>query len=109
MMIKAISLLSIIGVALLAVFVPESALAQEAGSGELSRLGLALGAGIGIGIAAGIAAIGQGLATAAALTGIARNPSASSKILTPMIIGLALIESLVIYALLIAFLLQGRL
>lgn len=109
MMIKAISLLSIIGVALLAVFVPESALAQEAGSGELSRLGLALGAGIGISIAAGIAAIGQGLVTAAALTGIARNPSASSKILTPMIIGLALIESLVIYALLIAFLLQGRL
>ena len=109
MMIKAISLLSRIGVALLAVFVPESDLAQEAGSGELSRLGLALGAGIGIGIAAGIAAIGQGLATAAALTGIARNPSASSKILTPMIIGLALIESLVIYALLIAFLLQGRL
>ena len=106
---KAISLLSIIGVAVLAAFVPEIAMAQEAGSGELTKMGLALGAGIGIGIAAGIAGVGQGLATAAALTGIARNPSASSKILTPMIIGLALIESLVIYALLIAFLLQGRL
>ncbi|MCH7517951.1 MAG: ATP synthase F0 subunit C [Candidatus Dadabacteria bacterium] len=106
---KVISLLSIFGVAMIAVFVPEASFAAEDGGGELSKLGLALGAGLGIGIAAGLAGIGQGLATAAALNGIARNPSASSKILTPMIIGLALIESLVIYALLIAFLLQGRL
>ena len=106
-MYKAISLFSIFVVALLTVFVPETAMAAE-GGGDLTKLGLALGAGIGIGIAAGIAGYGQGIATAAALTGIARNPSASSKILTPMIIGLALIESLVIYALLIAFLLQGK-
>ena len=107
-MYQAISLLSIFGVAILTAFVPEIAMAAEDGSGDLTKLGLALGAGIGIGIAAGIAGYGQGIATAAALTGIARNPSASSKILTPMIIGLALIESLVIYALLIAFLLQGK-
>jgi len=105
---KIISLISIVGVALLSAFVPEIAQAAEGGTGELGKLGLALGAGIGIGIAAGIAGYGQGVATAAALTGIARNPSASSKILTPMIIGLALIESLVIYGLLIAFLLQGK-
>jgi F-type H+-transporting ATPase subunit c len=43
-----------------------------------------------------------------ALEGIARNPNASGKIFTPMIIGLALIESLVIYALVIAFILQGK-
>jgi len=105
---KALSILSIFGVAVLAALVPDAAFAQEGTSGELTRLGLALGAGLGIAIAAGAAGLGQGRATAAALSGIARNPGASSKILTPMIIGLALIESLVIYALLIAFLLQGK-
>ena len=104
---KTVSILSAFAVAVLAAFVPDVAFAAEDG-GELTKLGLALGAGLGIGIAAGVAGLGQGRATAAALSGIARNPGASSKILTPMIIGLALIESLVIYALLIAFLLQGK-
>ncbi len=107
---KALYTLSIFVVAALAAFSPEVALAAEGGS-DLTKLGLAIGAGLGglgIGIAAGFAGMGQGRATAAALSGIARNPGASSKILTPMIIGLALIESLVIYALLIAFLLQGK-
>jgi len=63
-----------------------------------------MGAGLGLGLAALGGAIGQGKTAAAALEGIARNPSASDKIFTPMIIGLALIESLVLYALLIAFL-----
>ena len=67
----------------------------------------ALGAGLAIGIAALGGGIGQGLASASALEGISRNPGASDKIFVPMIIGLALIESLVIYALLIAFLLYG--
>ena len=63
----------------------------------------ALGAGLAIGIAALGGGIGQGLASASALEGISRNPGASDKIFVPMIIGLALfIESLVIYALLIA-------
>ena len=47
-------------------------------------------------------------AAAAALDGIARNPGASDKIFTPMILGLALIESLVIYSLLISFLLYFK-
>ncbi len=68
----------------------------------------ALGAGLAIGIAALGGGIGQGLASASALEGISRNPGASDKIFVPMIIGLALIESLVIYALLIAFLLYGK-
>ena len=66
---------------------------------------IALAAGLGIGIAALGGGIGQGRAAAAALDGIARNPSAADKLFTPMIIGLALIESLVIYALIIAFIL----
>ena len=79
-----------------------------AAEGELATFGLALGAGIAIGIAAMGGGIGQGLATSAALEGIARNPNASDKIFTPMIIGLALIESLVIYGLVIAFILQAK-
>jgi F-type H+-transporting ATPase subunit c len=69
---------------------------------------IGLAAGIAIGIAAAGGAIGQGRAAAAALEGIARNPQASGKLFTPMIIGLALIESLVIYALVIAFQLVGK-
>jgi F-type H+-transporting ATPase subunit c len=56
-----------------------------------------------LGIAAAAGAIGQGRSIAAACDGIARNPSAGGAIRTAMIIGLALIESLVIYALIIAF------
>jgi len=67
-----------------------------------------IGAGLAIGIAALGGALGQGRAAAAALEGIARNPQASGKLFTPMIIGLALIESLVIYALVIGFQLQGK-
>lgn len=62
-----------------------------------------LGGAIAIGVAAFGGALGQGKAAASALEGIARNPAASGKIMVPMIIALALIESLVIYALLIAF------
>lgn len=63
-----------------------------------------LAAAFAIGIAALGGALGQGRAASAALDGIARNPNAASKISTPMILGLALIESLVIYALIIALL-----
>ncbi len=66
---------------------------------------IALAAGIAIGLAAFGGALGQGKAASAALEGIARNPGAATKIQTPMIIGLALIESLVIYALVIAIML----
>ena len=69
---------------------------------------IAIGAGIAIGFAALGCGIGQGLAALGALQGISRNPSASGKIQTPMIICLALIESLCIYALVIAFFLQGK-
>jgi F-type H+-transporting ATPase subunit c len=67
-----------------------------------------LGAGLAIGLAAIGGALGQGMAARAALEGISRNPGASDKMNTPMILGLVLIESLVIYALVIAFFLQGK-
>ncbi|MEE2827830.1 MAG: ATP synthase F0 subunit C [Myxococcota bacterium] len=69
---------------------------------------VAVGAGVAIGFAALGCGIGQGLAALGALQGISRNPSASGKIQTPMLICLALIESLCIYALVIAFFLQGK-
>jgi F-type H+-transporting ATPase subunit c len=89
-------------IVLLLVANPAFALAPDGAMGDV-----AMAAGLAIGIAAAGGAIGQGRAAAAALEGIARNPQASGKLFTPMIIGLALIESLVIYALLIAFQLAG--
>ncbi len=68
---------------------------------------VAIAAALAIGISAFGGALGQGKAAAAALEGIARNPQASGKLFTPLILGLALIESLVIYGFIIAFLLQG--
>ena len=62
-----------------------------------------MAAALAIGVAAFGGAIAQGRAAAAALEGIARNPSARGDIFVPLILSLALIESLVIYALLIAF------
>jgi len=56
-----------------------------------------------LGIAAFGCGMGQGKAVAAACEGIARNPQSAGAIRTTMIIGLALIEALVIYALVAAF------
>lgn len=95
---------------LLGVFVCFSAsivMAAEEGKGLDSsvKAAIAIASGIGIGIAAAGGALGQGKGIAAALDGIARNPGASGKVFTPMIIGLAMIESLVIYSLVVSLLL----
>jgi F-type H+-transporting ATPase subunit c len=68
----------------------------------------AVGAGLAMGLGVLGGAIGQGRAAGAALEGISRNPGASSRIFTPMIIGLALIESLVLLAFVIAYFLQSK-
>jgi F-type H+-transporting ATPase subunit c len=62
------------------------------------------GAAIGLAIAAAGCGLGQGRATAAACESLARNPGAAGNIRTALILGLALIESLVLYALLVVFL-----
>ena len=84
----------------------EEVATTTAGGGDRGLI--ALGAGLAIGVAALGGALGQAKTAAAALEGIARNPAAQGKIFTPMIIGLALIESLVIYAFVIAFFLNGK-
>ena len=70
---------------------------------------LAFGVTLGLPIAVIFASTAQGKATSTALEGIARQPEGAGQIQTAMIIGLALIESLVIYSLLMFFLLMGKL
>ncbi len=86
-----------------------SAFAEDAGVAYVDRdkwIGIA--AGFGIALAAFGGALGQGRTAATALDGISRNPGAAGKLFTPMILGLALIESLVIYSLIISFALLGK-
>ena len=77
------------------------AFAQGTASGGTNWVAVA--AGIAMAIASAGCGLGQGRAAAAATEGIARNPSAGSAIQTALIIGLAFIESLAIYTLLIVF------
>ena len=84
------------------------AMAQGAADNQFTvNASKAIGAGVGFGIAAGFAGIGQGLVGRGATEGVARNPGASGNITTMMIIALALIESLVLFALLIVFIVIG--
>ncbi|KYG66722.1 ATP synthase subunit C [Bdellovibrio bacteriovorus] len=82
-----------------------SAFAQETVNATVTtndRGMVAIAAALAIAISVLGGALAQGKTAATALEGIARNPAASGKLLIPMILGLALIESLVIYALIIA-------
>ncbi len=85
-----------------------SAWAAEASGASGAAGGLSVGAvsvltgGFAMAIASAIAALAQGRAISAALDGISRQPAAAPKIQVAMIIGLALIESLAIYVLLIS-------
>jgi F-type H+-transporting ATPase subunit c len=93
-------------IALFIVMMASAVFAQEPTGTAAAPSGVrwgVIGAAFVLGIAAAAGAIGQGRAIAASVEGIARNPGAAGAIRLSMIIGLALIESLVIYALLIAF------
>jgi F-type H+-transporting ATPase subunit c len=98
--------------ALAAFLVPALVLAAPAaGAAEKApaNMGVAIAMALAIGLAALGGGLGQGRAAAAALEGICRNPSSSKDVFTPMLLGLAFIESLVIFGLLIALLLNTRL
>jgi F-type H+-transporting ATPase subunit c len=105
------SKLAFISAALVTLFMSTAAFAADAVA-ETNKLDVFRWAAGAAGFAIAIAALGgtlaQGRATAAALEGISRNPGAASKIQTPMILGLALIESLVLFALVIAWVLQAQ-
>ena len=63
-----------------------------------------LSAAFAMAIASGLCGLAQGKAIASAVEGMARNPGAASAIQLAMLIGLAFIESLALYTLLIVFL-----
>jgi F-type H+-transporting ATPase subunit c len=98
---KHILLFVILALSTVTVFAQEAA-TTTAAPGPGVRWGV-IAAAFVLGLAAAAGAIGQSRAIVAACEGIARNPGAAGPIRLAMIIGLALIESLVIYALLIAF------
>lgn len=101
------TLLTIIGLILVAV--PAFAASHSEGGSALNSLGsTAFAAAFCMGIAAMGGAIGQSRTAATALEGIARNPQSAPKVQTPMIIALAMIESLVLFSFVIAFFLQGK-
>ena len=81
--------------------VPSAALAAD-GTGP------GLGAGLAVGLAGLGCGIGQGLTAGNTTAGIARNPGAAGGMFTNFILGMVLIESIAIYGLVIAFLLQGK-
>lgn len=91
--------------------VPLAAFAQEGAHAGANandvKMYAAAGAGFAIGLGVLGGTIGQSRAAAAALEGIARNPGAAARIQTPMILALALIESLVLLSFVIAFFLNG--
>nr|Q30XU9.2 RecName: Full=ATP synthase subunit c; AltName: Full=ATP synthase F(0) sector subunit c; AltName: Full=F-type ATPase subunit c; Short=F-ATPase subunit c; AltName: Full=Lipid-binding protein [Oleidesulfovibrio alaskensis G20] len=81
------------------------AFAADGGAGD----GLVLfGAAIGMAIAAAGCGIGQGMGLKAACEGTARNPEAGGKIMVTLILGLAFVESLAIYALVVNLMLLFR-
>ncbi len=86
--------------------VPGVALAAEgAGTGGWIGPFAVIAAGLGMAIASGLSGLGQGRAVAAAVAALGRQPGAAARIQTAMIIGLALIESLAIYMLVIGIIL----
>ncbi|MDD5108604.1 MAG: ATP synthase F0 subunit C [Candidatus Omnitrophica bacterium] len=72
------------------------------------KAALDLGVPLALGLAAFGSAIGLGIAVAAALGGISRQPEASNKIMMNMIIGCAFIEAITIYVLVFAFMYAGK-
>ncbi len=109
---KLAKVLTSISAAFVTLMVASAAFAQEAGANAVAFgdrdkwIGVAIG--FGMAFAAFGGALAQGRASAAALDGIARNPGAADKVFTPLILCLALIESLVIYSLVISFMRLGK-
>jgi F-type H+-transporting ATPase subunit c len=77
------------------------AFAQGAGSSSINLV--PIGAGIGMALAAGLCGLGQGRATASATEALARNPGARAGIQLLLVLGLAFIESLTLFTLVIIF------
>lgn len=79
----------------------------QGGAAPEKSWAIPIAAGLGMAIAAGLCGLGQGKATASAVEALARNPGARPGLFIFLILGLALIESLALYALVIAFKILG--
>jgi F-type H+-transporting ATPase subunit c len=95
---------------LVALLSANPALAEEVGAAKMVTgfgffAAVVLASGVGVGLAALGCGIGMGHATRGACEGIARNPELAGRLTVTMILGIALIESLTIYALVIALIL----
>ncbi|MGH9838753.1 MAG: ATP synthase F0 subunit C [Blastocatellia bacterium] len=95
------------GLSLMAVLftaVPAFAQGPSEGGGSMAKgIGL-LGCVVGLGIAAGLCGLGQGRVAAAACEGMARNPGAYNRVQLALILGLAFIETLTIFTLVVVLL-----
>ncbi len=99
-----VALLALVALAMLApvaLAAEEAAAAAEGNPNIMFYSYAVLGCGLGIGLAALGTGIGMGTGLSRACEGVARNPGVSGKIMTTLIVGLALIESLAIYALVV--------
>jgi F-type H+-transporting ATPase subunit c len=94
----------LVGVMGLLVLAPAVFAQTEAPAGGESHAALWIAAAFGMGIAAFGCGLGQGKIGAAALEGIARNPSAANSIFTPMLLALAFVETLVLFTFLMIIL-----
>lgn len=97
--------LLVLGLATMAMAADAAAGGGEKAAGISFFVYSAVAAGFGIAIAAFGCGIGQGMAVKGAVEGIARNPDSSGKVTVTMLIGLAMIESLSIYALVVSLIL----
>ncbi len=93
----------VLTVALAALLVSGNAWAEDGTGGYYG-----LGAGIAMGFAVLGGGLGQGMAARGVYESISRNPQAASKLNAPFYVGMAFIESLVLFTFAIAFLLQGH-
>ena len=84
-------------------FLATPAFAQTSGGGGTGHGLVAIAAGLGMGLAAGLCGLGQGRATASATEALARNPGARAGILLLLTLGLAFMESLSLFTLVINF------
>ena len=88
-----------------ALFLAAPAFAQASPTQASTGYGLmTLAVGIGMGFAAGLCGLGQGRATASATEALARNPGARAGILLLLVMGLAFIESLTLFTIVMVFL-----
>ncbi len=101
-----------LGFSLLALLFPGISFAEEATHATTATSAapwIALAVGFGMALAVIAATTAQGRIASAFMDGASRNPSATDGMKTPLILGLAFIESLVLFTVLIAFMLIGKL